>query len=500
MPLKHDASIAGELARLRGQLAAARLRLFETEAELDHHDASDLSIITGPLRRFADQRPRAARFILWIIKAVVWTTTGELPRWLRAWRRARSGAVEPQAALPNESGLSVPADPTSPLPGSGRILIADESVCKPDQSAGSRSTMSTIAALREAGWAVTLWAHDRQFGGRYTFELETLGVCVLDARWSDTLERWLDQHGPSLDHVMLMRPAIARSLLPSILKSVTGQISYQGVDLHFARLALTAQQLDDPLIEYSSKRSLALERRIWRAVDVVLYLSEDEAGEVRRLEPGTDARVLTPYTFDTFHIRSQPASGQTILFVGGFAHPPNGDAVAWFVTEVFPLILRSKPNARFVVVGSKPPQHVRALAAANIVVAGQIDDKALAAAYDAARVAVAPLRVGAGVKGKVVEALVQGVPIVTSTVGAQGIPTLGSFVPVHDDAEAFAGAVVRLLDDDAGWLGQSAAQTEYAARHFSKAALRDTLFAVVRPKPSAGIASTKAFAHDEVAK
>ncbi len=373
----------------------------------------------------------------------------------------------------------IPAPAVGPAPGAGSILIADQSVCKPDQAAGDRTVLSIIVAFREAGWAVTYWAYDRCHGGSYTSDMEALGVSVLDARWRDGITAWLERFGSSLNHVMLMRPRVARDLLPDLLRTVTCQISYYGHDLHFARFSQQANLLNDPLLAYSAERYLALERRVWRVVDVVLYPSEDEVAEVRRLEPDVDARVLTPFTFASFLKRSKPTPGSMILFVGGFAHAPNEDAAVWFATEVLPLIHRSNPAARFVVVGSKPTPRVQALSAGRVEVTGQIDDAALAAAYAAARVVIAPLRVGAGVKGKVVEALAHGVPVVTSTVGAQGLPGLDAFAPVCDDAQGVACAVLLLLEDDDRWLRQSTAETEYSRRHFSRAALTDSLFAMI---------------------
>ena len=361
------------------------------------------------------------------------------------------------------------------------MLIIDQTVLKPDQDAGSRCTMSTVIAFREAGWAVYLWPHDRSFGGRYTADLEAVGVCVLDARQQGGLGDWLRQFGPGLDHVALSRPRIAQDALPDVLRWVTCRISFMGHDLHFARQGLKATQLDDPLLQHEADRFLALERSIWRVVDVVLYLSEDEAAVVRELEPGVEARVLTPYAFDAFQARPAPPPGHGLLFIGGFAHSPNEDAVVWFVTDILPIIRQSIPNARLKVVGSAAPHSIRALPLGAVELVGQISDEELATAYDTARVIVAPLRFGAGVKGKVVEALAKGVPLVTSTVGAQGIPGLATFVPVHDDPRAIAAAIVTLLHDDRAWIAQSSAQAAYAQSHYSRQALRRSLFAAVTP-------------------
>ncbi len=167
-----------------------------------------------------------------------------------------------------------------------------------------------------------------------------------------------------------------------------------------------------------------------------------------------------------------------ILFVAGFAHPPNEDAAIWFVEQVLPLIKRREPAVQLWLVGSNPTQKVQDLAAhPSVAVTGFVTDEQLAKHYTEARVAVAPLRYGAGVKGKVVEAMRFGVPIVTTPFGLQGMAELEDKLPVHSTPEPFAEAVVTLLTDDAAWRRQRRVQSEYVRRHFSISALRDFLLA-----------------------
>ncbi len=164
-----------------------------------------------------------------------------------------------------------------------------------------------------------------------------------------------------------------------------------------------------------------------------------------------------------------------LLFVGSYGHPPNRDAALWLASEIFPAVLRARPNARLILAGSAPTQSILSLAGPAISVPGRLTEQALSELYDSARVVLAPLRFGAGVKGKVLEALSLGVPLVTTSVGAQGIPDLGAIVPVVDDTEHLVAATVRLLIDDVAWLTQSRVQANYASEHFSQAAFETSL-------------------------
>src|SRR5690606_22523285 len=120
-------------------------------------------------------------------------------------------------------------------------------------------------------------------------------------------------------------------------------------------------------------------------------------------------------------------------FVGGFGHAPNADGVGWFLSEVWPLVQDGAPGLRLMIVGADPAPEILAQACDGVEIAGSVSEEALDAAYRRARLAIAPLRFGAGVKGKVLEALRHGVPCVTTTVGAQGLEAAAA-LRVADDA------------------------------------------------------------------
>ncbi len=477
--VSHDADrpvpASAALRDARAILARTRLHLLEADTRLHDADLHDLAPVLAWFSRFGRRYPRVAQLLMRGGKFLAWAATGRLGRYLRADRRRRGQQRAQRTGADVAAAATAPRPAASPVAGGGRMLIVEHSVPKPDQSAGARYTLSMIRALREMGWSITMWTYERTHGGRYSEDLEALGVCVLDARWPRSFAQWLEDNGEALDHVMMLWPRVTRDLLPEVLRGTPARISYHGIDLHFARIALQAARLDDPFMEQESAQYLAMERQIWRAVDVSVYLSQEEADEVLRLEPAVAACGISPYAFTEFHVPSHPPATSNILFVGSFGHPPNGDAVHWFAAEILPLIRSRHPHARFVVVGSNPPPDIRALAGPHIDVLGQIDDAALERAYAAARVAVAPLRFGAGVKGKVVEALTKGMPIVTTPIGVQGLVGVDAFVPCSSDPAEMAEAVSRLLAEDAAWLQQSRAQSAHARRYYSLEAMKMSL-------------------------
>ncbi|WP_380067866.1 methyltransferase domain-containing protein [Dankookia sp. GCM10030260] len=368
------------------------------------------------------------------------------------------------------------------------VLVIDDKVLEPDRDAGSRSTFEHVRALLREGWVVKFWPDNGAAPSGYTAALQQMGVEVLHGPWSGRFADWIGVHGGMIDHVLLNRPHLGATYLPLIRAACRARVVFYGHDLHFARLRREAAVTGSALSAASAESMLQVETHLWRSCDTVLYPSEEEAAEVRRLSPRANVRAVTPYCFDAFpRPAAVPAATGGILFVAGFAHPPNVDAAAWLVREILPLVRAELPQARLTLAGSHPTSEVLALRGAGIEVTGAISAEDLAARYAAARLAVVPLRFGAGVKLKVVEALQQGLPLVTTPVGAQGLPDLAQILPVTGDAAAFAAAAVRLLRDDAAWMAQSAAQSAYAESMFSREALRESLlgaFGVVPAKTS----------------
>lgn len=364
--------------------------------------------------------------------------------------------------------------------GRPSILVIDHYVPEPDRDAGSRSTLAILTALRQEGWVVAFWPMNRARNG-YTSLLETMGVTVLDGRLGLGFDAWFAAEGPQFDHVMTMRPTVAPWFLSALLTGTTARLSFYGHDVHHLRLRRQAALQDDPRLNQDADAMERRERALWGLFDIVLYPSETEAALVRRLLPGTRAHAIVPYAFDRFPARGAPPPKPSILFVAGFAHPPNIDAALWLVAEILPLVRRLVPDATLVLAGSHPTDAVRGLASDTVTVTGSLDAAALDACYRDARAAIVPLRAGAGVKGKVVEALQQGLPLVTTPIGAEGIDGLERIVDVTDDPDRIAEALSLLLTDDRAWSERAAAQIAYAARHFSRKAFAESLLAALAP-------------------
>jgi GT2 family glycosyltransferase len=355
-------------------------------------------------------------------------------------------------------------------------LVVDHYVPEPDRDAGSRTMFGFIETMSEAGWIIKFWPDNQASRQPYTDALQQAGVEVMAGPRSGGFGHWIAANGASLDHVLLSRPGVSLNYLAGLRRHAPqAVVSFYGHDLHAMRMRREAALSNDPAWRSRADAMERIERLIWRQVDMVLYPSEVEVAIVHDLEPGTLVRAVTPYRYPDPQPRLAVPPGHALLFVAGFSHPPNRDAAAWLVRDVLPLVRAEVPDVRLALIGSHPTPDVLALSRPDVEIAGFVPETELRRRYATARVAVVPLRVGAGVKAKVAEALQAGLPLVTTTIGAEGMTGLDQVVSVANDSTEIASSIVELLRDDAAWLAASNAQTAYAAAHFGAARMRESL-------------------------
>ena len=217
------------------------------------------------------------------------------------------------------------------------------------------------------------------------------------------------------------------------------------------RSAQTAKPLIRPLLGREARLIKQYEGKLCRQMDAVLAVSE--ADRLKLLEAGGRADNITvvPIAVDTRTLaRVTPSPGsQNIVTMGTLYYPPNADGVRWFMREVFPRVQAQVPAARMTIIGPRPPRDLARLAHGDkIQVTGYVPD--LAPYLAQAALMVVPVRAGSGMRVRILEALARGVPVVTTTMGAEGIEVRdGEHLLLADTPDAFAAAVTRLLADPA---------------------------------------------------
>lgn len=356
------------------------------------------------------------------------------------------------------------------------VLIVEGAVPAADQAAGDRNIIEFIRTLRGDGWTVAFWPMSPEAPEGYVRALVDLGVTVVLGRYRPTLARWLREQGRNVRQVIVCRPDVAQYYLPTLLALDRAHITYYGHDLHFARMEMEANLTQDAALLAAAAEMRREEISIWEQVDVALYPTQDEADKAGMLSPQSTVRHVQIFCFDDFSERAVAPQASEILFVAGFRHAPNVDAAIWFCETILPKVIAAVPGTKLTVIGSRPPKEVLDLGSEHVDVRGWVSDTDLVKAYGTARVAVVPLRFGAGLKLKVVEALAYGTPLVTTEVGAQGLDGLPAIVPVENEPEALAEAIIgQLTQSDTDWLKRSAAQVAFAQARFSRQTMLQTL-------------------------
>jgi len=356
-----------------------------------------------------------------------------------------------------------------------QILIIDALTPQPDHDSGSLRLVNLMRLLVEDGAHVVFLPANRAHAGLYTVQLQQLGVETWYAPFAQRAPAWLREHGARFDTVLVSRHYVASEFLPLLRRHAPqARLLFDSVDLHYLRERRAAEVAGDATLLALADRTRRAELAVIAQADLTLVVSEAERSLLAADAPGARVEVLS-----NLHRVAGPglpfAQRHDLVFVGGFRHPPNVDAVRWFVQAIFPRVRARLPGIRFHCIGSDVPAELRGFSDRDgVIVHGHVAD--IDPYMDGCRIAVAPLRYGAGVKGKVNLSMAHGQPVVATSCAIEGMHLAdGDDVLVGDDEDAFAAQVVRLHSDAALWQRLSEAGLENVRRHFSLDSARDTV-------------------------
>lgn len=352
-----------------------------------------------------------------------------------------------------------------------RALVVDNYMPTPDRESGSLRLVNLFQILQGQGYKVTFGAANLEAPEPYLSELQAKGVECLYRPYVRSLKRYLATQGALYDLVILSRADAAAAVMPHARRYCpNARILYDTVDLHFLREQRLAE-----LTGHRATRRLAEQRRrqelgLIDAADDTLVVSEAELRLLQAERPR--ARLHLVSNIHRIHGSVAPfEQRRDILFIGAFAHPPNADAVRWLAREILPRVWAERPELHCHVIGADPPADIRALAGPGLTLHGYVPD--VAPYFNGCRLSVAPLRYGAGVKGKVNQSLAYGLPVVVTTQAAEGMHLVdGESALIADEPAEFAAAIVRLYRDPVLWARLSAGGLAVMEAHFGFEAAR----------------------------
>ncbi len=348
-----------------------------------------------------------------------------------------------------------------------RALVIDYQTPRPDIDAGSYAAIQEIRLLQSLGFKVTFVPDNFAYLGKYTELLQRLGVETLYAPFAFTMQSVLEKRGHEFDVVYITRYYVAKNHL-SLVKQYAprAKVLFCNADLHFLRELREALESKD--IEQLKKACIIREEElsVMREADVTLSYNEIEHAVVLSHNLNSTKIMTCPWVVDVSDKTPGFCTRNDIAFLGGFGHPPNKAAVLFFIGQVMPILHKQLPEAKFRVFGSNMPDEIKKLATQDVIIEGYIED--VADVYDSCRVFVAPLLTGAGIKGKVIEALAYGTPSVLTAMAAEGIPLRhGAEALIAETAQEWADAVTELYTNQTLWEQMSTAAKAFAQQHYN---------------------------------
>lgn len=389
------------------------------------------------------------------------------PKFKRRWAKefAHNGQEGLKADLQKDRGII------------GRILFIDYTTPQGDQSAGSYAAIREIELVQSLGYKVSFLPQNLAYMGRYTEELQRKGVEVITAPFYRSLVEFLKKRSREFDVAYITRYYVAADVIHLLREySPNTRIVLNNADLHFLRELRAALSEDDESRMQTMREMREEELNIMRSVDLVLSYNEVEHAVISAHTDGQVKVMTCPWVADIPADVYPLAERRGLTFLGSFKHHPNKEGIAWFCREVMPQL--QEQELKLSIYGSKMDAEIRELETKSIDPVGYIAN--LADAYQRHRVFVAPLLSGAGIKGKVINALTYGIPSVLSPIAAEGIGLRhGHDCLIAKNPEEWVEAITSLYYNDDLWLSISTNARSYAASQFSFARGKEMMKSVL---------------------
>lgn len=369
---------------------------------------------------------------------------------------------------------------TSNLKYNTNVLIVDTKVPEYNKDSGSRRLTEIIKLLIENKIGVFLLADFKEykFKSDYVQYFKNLGVVVYEPSLNEsgkliTKNKFIEIVMQKSDFAWLHRPEIFEKYFPIIKKNKPSvKVFFDMVDFHYLRFKRESELTGDVEIMKTANKYLKLELDNCQKADKIIIISDFEkqslkdyyANEDKTISIGNIHQFIKNNDFKNFHDR------QDLLFIGGFDHKPNVDAVHYLHNEIMPLLWKTNSEIAINIIGSNVPENIQVLHSDKFRILGYVED--VSAYFQNSRVFVAPLRYGAGIKGKIGQSLEFGLPLVTTKIGAEGFDfSENTNFIVADTKEQIVANILKVYQDEILW-NKISSDSENVIAPFSKSTIQ----------------------------
>ena len=359
----------------------------------------------------------------------------------------------------------------------GNILVIDPLLPLFDRAAGSLRLFTILMLLRAKGYHVTYIARDGRGQERYANILQKAGIEVYatDPEMLARAGQTVQAKKIDLNRILSARQyqfaylsfyPIALQYCDQIrLASPRTRIIVDSVDIHFVREMRQAELTNDASALQNAEITKKNELKSYATADAVVTITEQDWDHIKDFLPDKPHFVIP----NIHSVNERPpdlSSRGGLLFVGNFNHTPNLDAVLYCAKEILPIVRKTLPDMTLTIVGNNPPKDILALQSTNIFITGYVPS--VTPYLEKARVSIAPLRYGAGMKGKIGEAMAHGLPVVTTGIGAEGMGLVsGETAFIANTPGEFAKHIITLCTDDTIWRSLASAAKQFIVDYYS---------------------------------
>lgn len=353
------------------------------------------------------------------------------------------------------------------------VVMADALLPRPDQDSGSMDQLSFIKIFQKLGFEVHYFAAieallEKGDTEKYSKMLSNIGVKIVTETNGDTFERFLFEYSEKIKVLFLSRIdfgskylGIAKYFCPN------ATVLFNTVDLHYIRELRKGQLLQDPMIVEEAMKIRERELDAVKSADVTIVVSDYEEKLLKEELPGSKIYkipLIREYSSLLSPVPFEARSG--IGFIGSFLHQPNLDAIDNFLENIWPIVLSLNSQIHLRVIGSNIPERLTNSQVKNVEFVGYVED--LEAELDKLRLTIAPLRYGAGAKGKLVSSLGRGVPAVVSAIAAEGMGLNDrKEILLAELDHTFAEAIIELYGNRELWTSLSVSGSELIKNTYS---------------------------------
>lgn len=354
--------------------------------------------------------------------------------------------------LPNAGVEHIP-QATRRYLGSQTVLVIDSYMPSYDRESGSRRLFELLKIFKALDYHVIFAADNGVKEEPYVSLLQNLQIETLYTQegYGTTIESQIKQRLPLIDLAWICRPELNEKYIPLIQQKPAVKVVYDTIDLHYLRLKraweLSPEKSLAMAVEWIEMQSQELKMAHLADCTITVTPVEQEILEGQ----GVNNVAVVPNIHTSYQGNIPSFSERSgILFIGSYNHPPNIDAVLWLCQEIMPLVWATNPNMQVTLLGNNPSEEVKALKCDRITVTGYIDD--VSPYFLSHKLSVSPLRYGAGMKGKIGHSLEYGLPVVSTSIGTEGMNLMtGEHVLTANSSAEFAHQILCLDQDKFLW-------------------------------------------------